>query len=228
MSRSRAAVDAPGGVVDVGHRQKAAVAGTDQADREETSPRMAKPVCPCWAGYFLASPLRKLLQNPRTILAPYVKPGMAVLDVGSAMGFFSLPMAEMVGPGGRVVCVDVQPKMLAVLHRRAAEAGLTDRIETHVSTENSITLQGREGAFDFTLAFTMLHEVADPANFLREIYQLLKPGASLLLTEPVGHVRQAEFGCTLSLAERQGFVLTGRPSIRLSRAALLTKPAENR
>jgi 2-polyprenyl-3-methyl-5-hydroxy-6-metoxy-1,4-benzoquinol methylase len=186
---------------------------------------MSKAVCPYWAGYFLANRLRRLLQNPRTILAPYVKPGMAVLDLGSAMGFFSLPMAEMVGPAGRVVCVDVQPKMLEVLRGRAAEAGLADRIETHVSTEDSITLDGREGTFDFALAFTMLHEVADPANFLREIYQLLKPGASLLLTEPVGHVRQAEFACTLSLAERQGFVLTGRPPLLLSHTAVLTKPA---
>lgn len=48
---------------------------------------------------------------------------MTVLDVGSAMGFFSLPMAEMVGPGGKVVCIDVQLKMLQVLRRRAVEGG---------------------------------------------------------------------------------------------------------
>jgi len=40
-------------------------------------------VCPVWVGYLLASPLRKLLQNPDKILAPYVKPGMTVLDVGA-------------------------------------------------------------------------------------------------------------------------------------------------
>jgi 2-polyprenyl-3-methyl-5-hydroxy-6-metoxy-1,4-benzoquinol methylase len=184
-------------------------------------------VCPYWAGYFLANRLRKLLQNPYKILAPYVRPNMRALDVGSAMGFFSLPMAEMVGPGGRVVCVDVQPTMLQVLRRRAAEAGLAERIETHVSSEDSIGLQGRDAGFDFALAFTMMHEVGNQANFLREIYQMLKPGAALLLTEPIKHVSRAEFDRTVSRARQEGFVITDHPLIRLSHTVVLQKPLRN-
>jgi ubiquinone/menaquinone biosynthesis C-methylase UbiE len=189
---------------------------------------MNEHVCPYWAGYFLANRLRKFLQNPYKILAPYVKPGMTVLDVGSAMGFFSLPLAEMVGSGGKVVCVDVQPKMLQVLHRRAAEAGLAARTETHVSSEDAIRLQGRDGSFDFALAFTMMHEVGNQANLFREIYQLLKPGASLLLTEPIKHVSRAEFDRTVSLAQQEGFVITDHPLIRLSHTVVLQKPLQNR
>jgi 2-polyprenyl-3-methyl-5-hydroxy-6-metoxy-1,4-benzoquinol methylase len=153
---------------------------------------------------------------------------MTVLDIGSAMGFFSLPMAEMVGPGGKVVCVDVQPRMLQVLRRRAAEAGLTERIETHVSAEDSIGLDGRDAPFDFALAFAMLHEVGSQAGFLREIHLLLKPGAHLLFTEPIKHVSQAEFDCTVSTAQREGFAVTDHPLIRLSYSAVLTKPADRR
>jgi len=51
---------------------------------------MAEHRCPVWVGYFLASGLRKLLQNPVKILSPYVKRNMTVLDIGCAMGFFSL------------------------------------------------------------------------------------------------------------------------------------------
>jgi len=189
---------------------------------------MAEHVCPWWAGYFLANRLRKLLQNPYKILAPYVKPGMTVLDVGSAMGFFSLPLAEMVGPGGKVVCVDVQPKMLQVLRRRAAEAGLSEWIETHVSSQDSIGLQDRESGFDFALAFTMMHEVGNQANFLREIYRILKPGATLLLTEPIKHVSGLEFDRTVSLAQQEGFVITGHPPIRLSHTVVLKRPSQNR
>ena len=58
---------------------------------------MAEKVCPVWVGYLLASPLRKLFENPRKILSQYVKEGMKVLDIGCAMGFFSLPLAQMVG-----------------------------------------------------------------------------------------------------------------------------------
>jgi ubiquinone/menaquinone biosynthesis C-methylase UbiE len=185
---------------------------------------MTEHVCPWWAGYFLANRLRKLLQNPHKILAPYVTPGMTALDVGSAMGFFSLPLAEMVGPGGKVVCVDVQPKMLQVLRRRAVKAGLAERIDTHVSSEDSTGLQGRDGSFDFALAFTMMHEVGNQASFLREIYQMLKPGAALLLTEPIKHVSRAEFDRTVSLAQQEGFVIADHPLIRLSHTVVLKKP----
>ena len=189
---------------------------------------MTEHVCPYWAGYFLANRLRKLLQNPYKILAPYVKPGMTVLDVGSAMGFFSLPLAEMVGPSGKVVCVDVQPKMLQVLHRRAAETGLAERIETCVSSEDSIGLKGRDAGFDFALAFTMMHEVGNQANFLHDIFRMLKPGAMFLLTEPVKHVSRAEFDRTISLAQQEGFAVTAHPLIRLSHTAVLQKPLQNR
>jgi 2-polyprenyl-3-methyl-5-hydroxy-6-metoxy-1,4-benzoquinol methylase len=185
---------------------------------------MAEHVCPYLAGYFLANRLRKLLHSPHRILAPYVRPGMVVLDVGSAMGFFSLPLARMVGPEGRVVCVDVQPKMLDVLRRRAARAGLAGRIETHVSTENSIGLHGWDNRFDFALAFTMLHEVGDPANFLREIHQMLKPGAPLLLAEPTGHVSPFDFEHTVAHAREEGFMVASHPRVRLTYAVLLTKP----
>ena len=52
---------------------------------------MADRVCPWWLGYFLASPIRKLVHDPRSILEAYVKSGMTALDIGCAMGFFSLP-----------------------------------------------------------------------------------------------------------------------------------------
>jgi ubiquinone/menaquinone biosynthesis C-methylase UbiE len=185
---------------------------------------VAEHLCPVWGGYFLANRLRRLLQDPYRILSPYVREDMTVLDVGSAMGFFSLPMAEMAGSGGKVVCVDVQPRMLEVLRRRAEKAGLLDRIETHEATPHNIGLEGWDGRFDFALAFTVLHEVGDLPGFLREIYQLLKPGAMFLLTEPIVHVRREEFERTISLAQAQGFAPTGRPHIRLSHTVVLIKP----
>ena len=60
-------------------------------------------VCPWWAGYILASPLRRLIQDPRSLLAPYVHPGMTVLEPGPGMGFFTLELARLVGPAGRVI-----------------------------------------------------------------------------------------------------------------------------
>ncbi len=184
---------------------------------------MAKHVCPFWVGYFLANRLRKLLQNPARIIGPYVKPGMTVLDFGCAMGFFSLPMAEAVGPGGKVIGVDVQPRMLDVLRRRASGDGLLDRIECHASREEAIGLERYNSRIDFALAFAVLHEVSDPDRILEELSQLVKPGAHLLLAEPSAHVKPEEMEHTVTLARAHGFAMTQAPLIRLSHAALLTR-----
>ncbi len=184
---------------------------------------MAEHVCPIWIGYLLASPLRRLLQNPDRILGPYVQPGMTVLDFGSAMGFFSVPIARMVGPLGKVVCVDLQPKMLDVLVRRATRSGFSDRIETHTCSSESLGLEGREAHFDFALAFAVLHEVPDQARCFRELSQLLKPGAMLLLGEPKNHVTAAEFERTLTHARKLGFTASDQPHVRSSHATLLRR-----
>lgn len=90
---------------------------------------MGKRVCPWWLGYFLASPLRRFLQDPGAMVAPYVHSGMTVLEPGPGMGFFTLEVARRVGPHGRVVALDVQPRMIGGLKRRLAKAGLLDRVE---------------------------------------------------------------------------------------------------
>jgi hypothetical protein len=64
-------------------------------------------VCPWWVGYLLASPLRKLWQEPARILTPFVRPGMTALGPGPGMGFFTLELARLAGPAGRVVAIDV-------------------------------------------------------------------------------------------------------------------------
>ena len=106
---------------------------------------MAGKVCPHWVGYLLASPLRRLFHNPRKILGPYVEPGMTVLDIGCAMGFFSLPLARMIGKRGKVVCVDAQENMLVSLQKRARKAGLADRIIPHLCPRDSLFLDAFEG-----------------------------------------------------------------------------------
>ncbi len=185
---------------------------------------MAEHVCPFWVAYFLASPFRRLWQNPGKILGPYVEPGMTVLDFGPAMGFFSLPMARMVGPDGTIVCVDLQPKMLDGLARRAARAGVAERIETHACGSESLRLEGRDGSFDFALAFAVMHEVPDPARCLHELHHLLKPGAALLLAEPRHHVKADDFERTIAFAREMGFTTAEPPRIRSSLAVLLQKP----
>lgn len=184
---------------------------------------MAERVCPVWVGYLLASPVRRLFQNPKKIVGPYVEEGMHVLDIGCAMGFFSLPLAGLVGSKGNVICVDVQEKMIVSLTKRAHKAALSDRIKTRICDYNSLCLKDLSEEIDFALASAVVHEVPDAANFFSEIFETLIPAAKLLVLEPRWHVSETDFETTVSIAEDNGFKAIGNPRISTSRAALFKK-----
>jgi len=166
---------------------------------------MAGRVCPIWVGYLLLNPLRKLFENPDKILAPFVDEGMTVLEPGCGMGFFTLSLARMVGPTGRVVALDVQPKMLSVLRRRAEKAGLLNRIELRLVESEGLDVNDLAGAVDIVVALHMVHEVPDQALFFTEVREALKPDGKLLIIEPKGHVSQTQFEQTVITAEKAGF-----------------------
>ena len=184
---------------------------------------MAERVCPVWVGYLLLSPLRKWGQNPNKILGPHIKAGMQVLDLGCAMGFFSLPLAKMVGPRGKVICVDMQAKMLESLKRRAQKTGLSTGIETRLCSQESLGLQGLDQKMDLALAFAVIHEVPDEPAFFSGIHKALKCQGKLLIAEPKGHVSKTDFEKTLAGAEKSGFEVISHPRIGRSHAALLVK-----
>lgn len=180
-------------------------------------------LCPAWAGGLLAHPLRRLWHPPEKLLSPHVRVGMTVLDVGPGMGFFSLPLARLVGAEGRVVCVDLQEEMLRGLERRARRAHLEERIELRRARPDSLDLPDWEGRIDFALAFAVVHEMPDPRRFFGELARLLKPGGRCLLTEPRGHVGEPEFAAELEGGRAVGLTATDRPRVVASHAALLVK-----
>lgn len=182
-----------------------------------------KFVCPWWMGYLLASPLRRLIHNPDDILFRYVREGARILEIGPGMGFFTLPMARMVGESGRIFCVDIQQKMLNVLGRRAARAGLSGVIETRLSSDKSSGIKDLAGSIDFALLFAVVHEVPERVFLLMEVYDALRPGGILLLSEPSGHVRKSEFYETVRDAEKIGLVLIEEPDIPGEHSALLLR-----
>lgn len=184
---------------------------------------MSKRVCPWWLGYLLASPLRRLMGNPRELLSPYVREGMLVLEPGPGMGFFTLELARLVGPSGRVMAVEIQPRMITGLKRRLAKAGLLERVEVRAAAADSMGVADLAAKIDFTLAFAVVHEMPSSRQFFTEAAAVSKPGANLLFAEPAGHVKPEHFEAELQDAARVGFRLTERPSVRHSQAALLCK-----
>lgn len=182
-------------------------------------------VCPWWMGYFLANPLRRLVQNPEKILRSYVKEGMRVMDVGSAMGYFTLPAAKLVGDKGQVIAVDLQEKMIRSLQRRAKKAGLAGRIETRLCSSTSLKIDDLAGSMDVALAFAVLHEMPDSAVAISSIANSLKDGGLFLMAEPTGHVSVEGFHQTSEVALQQGLEIVAKPVVWHSHALVLRKPA---
>lgn len=185
---------------------------------------MPHRVCPWWLGYFLASPVRRWLgQDPVAILSPYVHEGMTVLEPGPGMGFFTIPLAQMVGASGKVIAIDVQPKMISALKHRVEKKHLLDRVDARVTSADTMGIADLRGKVDFTLAFAMLHEFPDAARFFVEVSQASKSGAQLLLAEPSGHIKDYDFAEELRVAAAAGFSLREGPQVPRSYAALLVK-----
>jgi ubiquinone/menaquinone biosynthesis C-methylase UbiE len=150
---------------------------------------------------------------------------MTVLEPGCGMGFFSVPLARLVGPSGRVVCVDLQPKMLDGLRRRARRAGVLDRIETIVAAATDLRIDAWAGRVDLALAIHVVHELPDALAFVSQLHRALRTGGTLMVSEPKGHVSETAFAATLALVERSGFGRLPRTVRTRSLAALFEKRA---
>ncbi len=182
---------------------------------------MAERVCPWWIGYVLVSPLRRLVQDPADILRPFVREGMTVLEPGPGMGFFTLEAARLAGPRGRVVAVDLQPRMLAALRRRAERAGLADRVDARLARPDALGLADLAGKVDLALALFVVHEVPDAGRFFAEVRATLAPGGRVLVAEPSGHVPPAAFDESMAAAARAGLRRSPGPRIWRTLTAVL-------
>lgn len=177
-------------------------------------------VCPFQIAFLLDNWIRQRFQNPDKIIGEYIAVGDTVVDVGCGPGFFTIDMAQIVGPTGQVVAVDLQPGMLARVKKKAIRCGVADRIVTHLCRANGIDLQW---SADFILAFYMVHETPDPAGFFEEAKSMLKRGGKLLVVEPKMHVRQASFESMLKDADRAGLAAVDYPTGKGGRAVLLAE-----
>ncbi len=168
-------------------------------------------VCPVWLGYLLASPLRRLIENPAKLVLPLLKPGHRVLELGPGLGFFTIPTAKSVGPHGTVVCVDVQAGMLARLGERLAKRGLRDRVELRQCGPEDLGLDDVKGSFDVALALYVVHETPSPEHTIRCLATSLKPDGHLLLIEPPGHCSRELWSDERRAAEQAGLVQVPHP-----------------
>lgn len=161
-------------------------------------------VCPLCFSLLLDNPIRRALKSPSKVLKGRIRSGQRVMDLGCGPGFFTIEMARMVGPRGKVLAVDVQPGMLDKVRRKALHFGLEERIEFLPSQRLGLGFRLAEPV-GFVLAYYMIHETGNVENFLLDIHKVLAPGGTLLVVEPKMHVNRNLFTEMIGQAEDTGF-----------------------
>jgi precorrin-6B methylase 2 len=109
-----------------------------------------------------------------------LKPGDVVADIGAGTGYFSLPVAQQVGEQGRVLAVDIQPQMLAIIERRMVSQDIynVDRI---LATESDPRLPPEK--IDLALMVDAYHEFSHPREVMEGVVASLAPGGRVVLVE---------------------------------------------
>jgi ubiquinone/menaquinone biosynthesis C-methylase UbiE len=117
----------------------------------------------------------------RAVLRP--QPGERLLEVGVGTGYYSLELAEWVGPEGTLELFDLQRKFLDHVIGAASERGLTNLIPTE---GDATQLPFEDNSVDGVVLTAVLGEIPDRAGALREISRVLKPGGRLVVGELFG------------------------------------------
>ena len=108
-----------------------------------------------------------------------LEPDDTVADIGAGTGYFTFPVAARV-PGGRVLAVDIQSEMLAIIEQRMAERGI-DNVEPVLGTATDPALPSE--AVDLIFIVDAYHEFSHPLEMGRAMVRALKPGGRLVLVE---------------------------------------------
>ena len=158
------------------------------------------------------NPIRRLFEKPQRSVEPYVGKGQVVADLGCNTGYYTLALAESVGPEGRVYAVDLKEDYIRVLEKRADELGYRN-VEFHACSASDLSFI-KDESVDFVLANGLLCNMPEHRpSAVKEIKRILKPTGKAYLSlgspPPFGFVDRAEWEKILeafTVKRRGGFL----------------------
>ena len=128
----------------------------------------------------LEGPDRDAWQEPELIMdALGIFDGAVVADVGAGGGWFTVRLAQRVGPNGLVYAEDIQPQMIESINRRVRRAGLTN-VQAIIGTPSNPMLPE---PIDALLMVEVYSQIEDPVTLLRNVMPRLKPGGRVGIVE---------------------------------------------
>ncbi len=136
---------------------------------------------PASAANALLNPLRRRIHPAREMLERFgLGPGQTALELGPGPGYFTIEASRLTGEGGRVICLDIQPGMIARLRERLAEANVQN---ARLMVGDATKLPLKDGCVDTAFLVTVLGEVPDRLAALAELRRVMKPGGVLSFAE---------------------------------------------
>lgn len=127
------------------------------------------------------NPLRHRIQPPdETAVRHGIEPGMTILEVGPGNGTYTMAAARRVGGKGKVVAIDIEPRMIERVTRRAQAEGV-ENIEAQVASVYDLPFE--HGSFDAIYMIAVIGEIPVPQKAMKEFYRVLSPSGTLALSE---------------------------------------------
>ena len=180
--------------------------------------------CPYSQRFWVQAPHPLITRDRlRETLAPVA--GERVLEIGPGTGYYTLDLAEWVGPSGELEIFDIQPEMLAHTMGRAAERGLANVTATQGDAQ---ALPYEPGSFDAVVLTTVLGEIPDPDQALREIARVLRPGGRLVVGELFGDPHYTSPRSLRGRGEAASLSFEHRSGPAIGYFARLAAPADRR
>lgn len=178
--------------------------------------------------HFLANaidnPLRRRIQPHSEIPVRLgILPGMTVLEVGPGNGSYTMAAARRLGEAGRIITVDIEPRMIERVQRAIAEEGLAN-VEARVADVYELPFD--DAYFDLVYMIAVIGEIPSPRRAMEEFYRVLKPAGSLAFSELLFDPDYPLPRTLVRIATQTGFVEECKGGNLLSYTLVLRKPED--
>jgi ubiquinone/menaquinone biosynthesis C-methylase UbiE len=141
-----------------------------------------------------------------------IESGHSVLDFGCGPGGYIIPLAELVGPSGKIHALDIHPLAIREVKKKATQKGVMNIVT--IESECSTGLPDKD--VDTVLLYDVFHGLTRPDDVLRELHRILKPGGTLSFSDH--HMKEEEILARVTGAGRFRFVKKGKKTYSFAKA----------